>query len=283
MNRKIISTMRILGVLLIVLWLVFGWWLYNVTRDCCSPNKNEIITEELVDTIETVDATAAEFITNPLLFSNSSGTTILGSSWPLFRDSIIQSLNPNKRLEITGHYRASEKNNSTYDNLGLARANETAKHFYDYLSKDKLRLLSLLDDNDASVDSTFESVTFRALINSKNIKQMEDYTLIYFPFNSTDKLNNEEVEKYLEEIAIHASLNNERIRLIGHTDDVGEVSSNYNLGLKRANIIKEYLIRKGVVPNKILTYSKGERNPLADNDTDGGRARNRRTELKVIK
>ncbi|MFZ1581419.1 MAG: OmpA family protein, partial [Saprospiraceae bacterium] len=122
-----------------------------------------------------------------------------------------------------------------------------------------------------------------ARIRTANIKETADGTLIYFPFNSTQKLNNAEVESYLNDVAERVNKSGESISLTGHTDDVGSDASNILLGRKRADIVKSYLVAQGVSVSKINVDSKGESMPVAENTTDEGRAKNRRTELKIIK
>ena len=56
-----------------------------------------------------------------------------------------------------------------------------------------------------------------------------------------------------------------------------------SLGQRRADIIKRYLIDQGVPANQITALSKGELDPVADNGTKAGMAKNRRTELQIIK
>ncbi len=62
------------------------------------------------------------------------------------------------------------------------------------------------------------------------------------------------------------------------------VPTQYNLGLsaRRANAVKQYLVSKGIEANRIYTEGKGEKQPVADNRTADGRAKNRRVEIEVI-
>ena len=91
------------------------------------------------------------------------------------------------------------------------------------------------------------------------------------------------MEAYLDDVAERVKKTGERIRLTGHTDNVDSESFNQGLGLRRENIVKQYLIGKGVNASKIITETKGETQPVATNDTEEGRAQNRRTELQIIK
>ena len=72
------------------------------------------------------------------------------------------------------------------------------------------------------------------------------------------------------------------IEIIGHTDNVGDENINYRLSQNRADAIKAYLIKKGIDDARILTKGFGEKGPIASNDTEEGRAKNRRTEILVL-
>jgi outer membrane protein OmpA-like peptidoglycan-associated protein len=72
------------------------------------------------------------------------------------------------------------------------------------------------------------------------------------------------------------------IEIAGHTDDRGSAAYNLTLSQKRANAVKEYLLQKGMPPNRFVTKGYGESQPIADNKTEEGRAKNRRFELIVL-
>lgn len=72
------------------------------------------------------------------------------------------------------------------------------------------------------------------------------------------------------------------IEIIGHTDNVGGVDYNQKLSEQRAESVRDYLVSKGLDRNKISTLGLGESQPIANNNTDEGRAENRRVELQVL-
>lgn len=69
------------------------------------------------------------------------------------------------------------------------------------------------------------------------------------------------------------------VRVEGHTDSMGTEAYNQGLGLRRANAVRSYLIDAGVGAGRLTARSFGETRPIASNDTDEGRALNRRVEL----
>ena len=77
-------------------------------------------------------------------------------------------------------------------------------------------------------------------------------------------------------------INLEVIIAVGHTDSVGSDAYNQKLSVRRAESVKAYLVSKGIEKNRIYTEGKGEKQPVADNKTSEGRAKNRRVEIEVV-
>ncbi len=74
----------------------------------------------------------------------------------------------------------------------------------------------------------------------------------------------------------------EVIIAVGHTDSVGSDAYNQKLSVRRAEAVKAYLVSKGIEKNRVYTEGKGEKQPVADNKTAAGRAKNRRVEIEVV-
>ena len=74
-----------------------------------------------------------------------------------------------------------------------------------------------------------------------------------------------------------------RIRIIGHTDNTGSDAINDPLSLSRARSVGSYLADRGIDPGRIETVGRGEHEPIADNSTDAGRAKNRRVDIAFQK
>jgi len=71
------------------------------------------------------------------------------------------------------------------------------------------------------------------------------------------------------------------VQLVGNTDNTGTRESNQKLSEDRADAVKTMLVNQGVRPDRISTQGLGQDHPVAPNDTEEGRARNRRIELNV--
>ena len=79
-----------------------------------------------------------------------------------------------------------------------------------------------------------------------------------------------------------SGINLEVIIAVGHTDSVGSDAYNQKLSVRRSEAVKAYLVSKGVEKNRVYTEGKGEKQPVADNKTAEGRAKNRRVEIEVV-
>lgn len=120
----------------------------------------------------------------------------------------------------------------------------------------------------------------------KNAKENSDPLLpgetVYFEFDKTNLLPQYRI--LLEQLARRlANSNGYRLLVAGHTDEEGTNEYNYQLGLQRAQVVRDFLILKGVPASAIEIISYGELIPAAPNDTESGRARNRRVEVVVLK
>lgn len=77
-------------------------------------------------------------------------------------------------------------------------------------------------------------------------------------------------------------INLEVIIAVGHTDSVGGDTYNQKLSVARSEAVKAYLVSKGIEKNRVYTEGKGSKQPVADNKTSEGRAKNRRVEIEVV-
>jgi OOP family OmpA-OmpF porin len=72
-----------------------------------------------------------------------------------------------------------------------------------------------------------------------------------------------------------------QLRIEGHTDNVGSAATNLELSGQRALTVKNYVVGKGVDKKRIIAVGCGQDKPIADNNSEDGRAKNRRTEFRI--
>ncbi len=77
-------------------------------------------------------------------------------------------------------------------------------------------------------------------------------------------------------------VNLEVIVAVGHTDSVGTDEYNQKLSIRRADAVKAYIIGRGIDAKRVFSEGKGEKQPVADNKSSAGRAKNRRVEIEVV-
>ncbi len=274
-------------VLVIIAWLILGWAYYcldcRYDKECCGA-VTEVVEKDDGSEGTNLGASSDGMTRKlgPLVFNYSGMNPITNDGFDGYRDSVLAGLGENQILEIAGLYCKEEEGVEGHDNLGLARAEETKKLFSQWIDPERIRVRAIeVDASECDKDGPFESVRFDYKIATEKIKEIEDRTLIYFPQNSTDKLNDAEVEAYLNDVADVVRKNGKTVHLTGHTDRLGSADSNYRLGLRRAQVIQNYLLSKGVPAGQVKVQSKGETDPVDTNDTAAGRANNRRTELVI--
>jgi outer membrane protein OmpA-like peptidoglycan-associated protein len=88
----------------------------------------------------------------------------------------------------------------------------------------------------------------------------------------------------LDDVAYLLQINPQirRVRVEGHTDWIGSDAYNQKLSERRAASVRDYLIGKGIAPDRLIAVGYGKSRPIADNNTTQGRARNRRVEFTVL-
>jgi outer membrane protein OmpA-like peptidoglycan-associated protein len=129
--------------------------------------------------------------------------------------------------------------------------------------------------------------SYKKNAETKNMINVEShdsisYPVIHFDFDKFS-LRDKSVNDLLL-LALHLKGISEKIiHVTGHTDNVGTRNYNYVLSLKRANAVKEFLIKQGIRPTQILTDGKGCTEPGSENITPSGRQANRRVEISLSK
>lgn len=107
--------------------------------------------------------------------------------------------------------------------------------------------------------------------------------IIYFAFDKAEINPDASLEKYILESKAYLDQNVEaRLKFTGHTCSIGTDEYNQGLGQRRAQSAKQYFESKGVPVRNCIVESMGEKEPAADNQSESGRAKNRRTVITII-
>jgi len=103
---------------------------------------------------------------------------------------------------------------------------------------------------------------------------------IFFDSGSSEllEISNTEIQNLVTLLTNQPDI---KIRIIGHTDDVGDSNDNLELSTNRAKAVQTALIQKGIAANRLSYIGKGESEPIEENSTEEGRRANRRTEFVV--
>jgi OOP family OmpA-OmpF porin len=237
----------------------------------------------------------------PIDFRWDDPTAFTNAGFDQLRESIIAAGKGkvNGILRITGLYFDGEAKPAGYENMGFARADKVKALFANAVDSIYLRS-SLVPEAAGARTNYFEGVTFvwdttsiEAALRSADRAATQDTAVtqgaiagsieIRFPFGSTSRVEDPAVDAYLNQLAEQVKQSGERVSLTGHTDNVGSPESNLELGRRRANAIRDILVRKGVPAAQITVDSKGESQPTDTNETEVGRHNNRRVLVQLLK
>ena len=107
---------------------------------------------------------------------------------------------------------------------------------------------------------------------------------VYFDYNKSefmaDNQNDAKFEAFLDYLIF---VSESTVEITGHTDALGSEEYNHRLGLTRANSVILHFHKLGINDNQLIIKSEGESNPVASDNTEEGRAKNRRAEIIIKK
>lgn len=230
-----------------------------------------------------------------LAFDVGSITPNLTENNKGFLDKLAEYLksNPSKNLTITGLSRKSEEGISfgMYENLGLARANSIR----DFLVQRGIDIDRIsLDHSTIAGENLKEPVKFE-LFELRPAEYSEDGDLVKaqfrfdnmtfsdanFKFDSDVFQPGTAFNIWADSVVTYFELNpTQTLDIIGHTDNIGTMQYNQDLGLRRAQSAKAFFEREGVTV-KIKTATRGEKSPIAPNTTPLGQQKNRRVNFVI--
>lgn len=305
MNKRLLY---LLGIIATILIGMLFYWIF-----CCCNHKQEIVKqpETKVTTVVTKEEpTKPDFLgeadangnknvalKEDLKFKKSSINFVPPASGELdnkiseLKDYLVKE--DDQSLSIVAYYMSDEVNNSIFPNIGLARAIS----FKNYVAKKGIstKVIDIegkLDDNmSVNKDNTIKNPLKLSVGKSKDyskvinaiIKEIESNPLI-LNFNSGAKtldFTHKQRRKIVNISTYLDKVDNAICLITGHTDNTGTAAKNLILGKQRAEFIKQYLTRSGILEDRINTVSKGDTEPIASNATQEGRAKNRRSIVTI--
>lgn len=196
--------------------------------------------------------------------------------------------NPNQKISITGYAMKGESNTTIFDNLGLARANDIKDYFVS-LGLPAAQFDTngeLLDNWDVSNDTLLGPVNFKlnALVAANSFKDELNANPLILHFNTNQanyNLDAEELQKIKNIVKYTIQNPDATVLIVGHSDNSGNPNANILLAKKRAEFVKKFLIKNRIDASRIETQSKGSEEPIAENNTPEGMAKNRRTVITI--
>ena len=202
--------------------------------------------------------------------------------------------NPLKDIDITGYYRSDETNNSAYPNLGLARANavknylvsqgipsrqiDTHGELNDAINPDDTNTLfgplkfGIVTFEEGATDEVLEAAC--KAIKERPLELYFNTGEAHINLTTAQRQKIADISRCVDKLGV-------KVQVVGHTDNTGDADNNIILGQQRADFAKSYLVRNGILNDNIESSSKGQTEPIADNATEEGKAKNRRTVITI--
>jgi outer membrane protein OmpA-like peptidoglycan-associated protein len=132
---------------------------------------------------------------------------------------------------------------------------------------------------DSAIEDDINIVLFS---KEKILNKFIKLNIVFFDFNK-DMLKGESNVELTRLLKLVRELSEYNIEIVGHTDSIGTDEYNLDLSYRRAQAVVDYLVSKGIDKHRLIAKGYGERQPIAPNDTEEGRALNRRVEFIIHK
>lgn len=299
MTRK---TMYFLGILAAI---IIGTFLYlNLCSECMvSSDSANALQEEAVPIAPTTNSTSYPFSVSDGDYSyevndnfnfNLSNPSFLMPISSKLKDGVTSlkdylNSNTGKVLNLTGFYATDEENYTAFPNLGLARANSVKNHLVSSgIPSAQINTMGKLMEDMVPDENVFLGpVAYTISKEDENVEEQlkalyekikDNPLVLYFETGEAAiSLTSEQRQKIADISSYLDKVDGAACNVVGHTDNTGVMATNIRLGQERADFVKGYLISNGIAKSKINTSSQGPNSPIATNDTEEGRTKNRRT------
>lgn len=328
--------------LLIIAWLAWwggaSYWYSCIYKGHCGESTakvqpKKVEPEKKAAPVVTETPKKVEPVKNPIpwnvsghSFKNKTVDNILfnpSSDKPEVPSSVLNTLpelkqylasNKTKAIELIGYYKSSETKPAGFDNMGLARAENTKKVFVSKgINADQILTKALVNNNQKMFNNKITGGLFGRITNlpappvadKEEEKETENKELREqaIDFNKATAANFKKGERIeLKNVQFDSGsarlrassaadldklvkiLNDNKaikIEVGGHTDATGSLSLNNTLSGNRARSVLQYLVKKGIPANRVSSKGYGPSQAVADNATAEGRQKNRRVEITI--
>ena len=284
--------------LLTILWFAGALWWYS-SSPCSSCNTGSTIISNTTSTAPPVANNLAGFSVSDSTWNASADDNLRfgkSGSVPFISEKVSKALtevasyskaNLQKSITVTGHYAAAEINNSSFENLGLARADTIKK----WLVANGVPALNIITKAETDASPNFNpadtliggiSMAFNSIAPAAVSEDLFKPYTVYFATGQNSLNVSGELQTYLQQANAYLQTHTDKKLVVtGHTDNVGNAEKNLALSAQRAAFVKTQLEQQGIAAEKINSQGKGMTEPVEDNSTAEGRAKNRRVTIQL--
>ena len=288
--------------LLTILWFVAGAWWYSHSS-CASCNAETPPVAGAATSCPSFSFNDGSFILNNadnVKFGKSNDAPIISMGMAGGMDELAKyfASQTARTVTVTGNYSAAEKNATTFANLGLARADAIKKLLVAKGISEK-SIITKAEANESLCYNTggdtltggvalslsaaqvaTAAVPVTIATDTAKPKTLFEPRTVYFVTGKNQLNITKELDDYLVKANKYLAENKDKKLLVtGHTDNVGDAAKNVTLSADRAAFVKGILGKRGIPAAQITTGGKGMAEPIADNATADGKAKNRRVTI----
>lgn len=272
------NTRALLMLLAFLGWSWFTWsWLSDNKQQCCLSSQ---------PVTPAVNPTGPAAVQNnlPLSFAWGDNKPVQGDGYAAYIKDKTGALAAGDSLLIRTWYYEGEPNG---EQLAIERAEKLKLMLKDSVKGGIKTIVEKRSLADSSYKTQqFVAADFSVLRNTNAPAPMVEETdvkvIVRFATNSNAKQLEPEIDAALTRLADKLKANPAMKAVVsGHTDNVGDDAKNMTLSKSRAEFVKSKLVEKGVNAANLTVDAKGETQPVATNDNEGGRKLNRRVEINI--
>lgn len=283
--------------LLTIIWFAAGTWWYGSCSKCttCDASVTTVTENILLPRFNVTDSNWNVSSAANLKFGKSGNIPVISTEITTVLDSVAlyAKNNPGKTITITGHYKADEVNTTAFENLGLARADELKKWMINkgvpeagILTKSQLSESLVFSPSDTlvgGISMLFNNAEAQVIATPQPVvEDLFQPRTVYFNTGKNTLPVDTAFTNYIEKVKAYLQSNTDKkLMVTGYTDNVGDAEKNLQLSANRASFIKSELVKQGIADERMESNGKGMNDPVSDNTTAEGRAKNRRVTIQL--